>query len=258
MKTQFLTKKLCSAALLAAICCALPLTGMAASAHSHAAKAAPKAAAQAIAQTQDYEALSQLVLWERQAKVRKLQTELADCYWPDATVTTSWTAGPVSDYLKAGAAQKSRAEASAQERILNRSSAPIIHQDGNRAYVELPTDGIHWIKVNGEDAVWTSQMRLIYRCEKRDGVWKISDLTSIFEADKLEPVVPGTDLHINPKDVEGLRPSYRWLAYVRKQAGGQVSNDMTGTDRPDEVNRIYQMDETWLHGGKLDTTQIVK
>lgn len=248
LKKIFAKKTSLFAAALAAACLAMPLMQ---TAEAAAAKPAVTVKQEKIS-AQDSAELSQLVLWERQAKVRKLQAELADCYWPDATVTTSWTAGPVADYLKAGAAQKNRAEASAQERILNRSSAPIVHQSGNRAYVELPTDGIHWIKVNGEDAVWTSHMRLIYRCEKRNGVWKISDLTSIFESDKLEPVVPGTDLHIDPKDVEGLRPSYRWLAYVRKQAGGQVSNDMTGTDRPEEISRIYQMDDAWLHGGKLE------
>lgn len=198
----------------------------------------------------DYEALSQLALWERQAKVRHLQKELEDCYWPDATVTTSWTTGPASAYLKPGAARASRAEASAKETILNRSSAPIVHQHGNRAYVELPTDGIHWIKVNGEDAIWTSHMRLLYRCEKRNGVWKISDLNSIFEMDKLEPVVPSTDLHINPDDVKNLRSSYRWLAYVRQQAGGKVADDMIGTDRPEDVAKIYQQDDEWIRAGK--------
>lgn len=245
-KRMFSNKKKYFAALLAAVCLTLPLAGTTEAAHSK----DTASVQQEVTSTKDYEDLTQLVLWERQSKIRKMQTELENCYWPDATVTTSWTAGPASDYLKAGAAQASRAEASANEVILNRGSAPIVHQLGNRAYVELPTDGIHWIKVNGEDAIWTSYMRLIYRCEKRDGVWKISDLTSIFESDKLEPVVPGTDLHIDPKDVQGLRPSYRWLAYVRQQAGGKVSNDMVGTDRPDEVNRIYQQDEEWLHAGE--------
>ena len=130
----------------------------------------------------DYDELSQLVLWERQARVRHLYDELAQTYWPDATVTTSWISSSVADFAKAGAAQNHRAEASANEVIINRSSAPIIHQHGNRAYVELPTEANHWITVNGEPAIWTSYMRLIYRCEKRDNVWKIADMTSVFES----------------------------------------------------------------------------
>ena len=196
----------------------------------------------------DYEELTHLVLWERQAKVRKLNDELADCYWPDATVTTSWTSGSAVDYLKAGSAQNNRAEASCDEVILNRSGAPIIHQKGNRAYAELPTTGKHWIKVNGVEAIWTSYMRLIYRLEKRDGIWKITDMTSVFEKDTLEPVIAGTDLHINPQDLEGLRPSYQWLAYTRGQAGGNVSHTMLGTDRPEDMAKIYNSAEKWLKG----------
>ena len=196
----------------------------------------------------DYEELTNLVLWERQAKVRKLNDELADCYWSDATVTTSWTSGSAADYLKAGNSQNNRAEASSDEVILNHSSAPIIHQKGNRAYAELPTTGKHWIKVNGVEAIWTSYMRLIYRLEKRDGVWKIADMTSVFEKDTLEPVIAGTDLHINPQDLEGLRPSYKWLAYTRLKASGNVSDNMLGTDRPEDIAEIYNSAEKWLKG----------
>ena len=196
----------------------------------------------------DYDELSNLISWERQARVRHLNQELAECYWPDATVTTSWTSGSVADYLKASNSQKNRAEADADEVILNRSSAPIIHQNKNRAYAELPTEGKHWIKVNGEDAIWTSYMRLIYRLEKRNGIWKIADMTSVFEKDTLEPVIPGTDLHINPQDLEGLRPAYRWMAYTRTKAGGKVDSDMLGTDRPEDIEKVYEFNENWLKG----------
>ena len=194
----------------------------------------------------DYEALSQLALWERQARVRRLQNELAECYWEDATVSTSWNSGSAAAYLQAGSGGH-RAEASDNEVIINRSVAPIVHYNGgNRAYVELPTEANHWIRVNGEEAVWTSNMRLLYRCEKRNDVWKISDMTSVFEMDKLTPVIPGTDLHIDPDDLKGLRRSYKWLSYVRKQAGGTVSDDLLGIDRPAELQRIYDQEEAWI------------
>ena len=194
----------------------------------------------------DHEALCQLALWERQARVRKLQKELADCYWEDATVTTSWSSGSAAAYLSGGNGGQ-RAEASGDEVIINRSVAPIVHYNGgDRAYVELPTESNHWIRVNGEEAVWTSDMRLLYRCEKRNGVWKIADMTSVFEMDKLTPVIPGTDLHIDPEDLKGLRRSYLWLSYVRKRAGGIVSNDLLGIDRPEELQKIYERDEAWI------------
>ena len=194
----------------------------------------------------DYEALSHLALWERQTRVRNMQKEQADCYWEDATVTTSWSSGSAASYLQAGSGTN-RAESSSDEVILNRSVAPLVHYNGgDRAYVELPTESNHWIIVNGEEAIWTSYMRLLYRCEKRNGIWKIADMTSVFEMDKLAPVIPGRDLHIDPEDLNDLRRSYKWMSYVRKQAGGAVSNDLLGTDRPEDLQKIYDFDKAWI------------
>lgn len=201
----------------------------------------------------DYDKVSKLVLWERQARVRHLHDDLVACYWPDATVATSWISGPASKYLSAGNGDKERAEASPEEVITNRSCAPIVHMsaEGTRAYAELPTTSNHWVKLHEYDVVWTSQMRLLYRCEKRDGIWKIADLTSVFEMDKLNPVVPGTDLHINLADLDKFRKSYRWLSYLRTQDGGHVSNDLLGIDRPEDMKKLYDRENHWLATGEL-------
>ncbi|MTV82324.1 hypothetical protein GM612_06615 [Lactobacillus sp. CRM56-3] len=92
-------------------------------------------------------------------------------------------------------------------------------------------------------------MRLIYRVEKRGDTWKISDMTGINEADTLTPAVPGTDLHVDPTDLKGLRASYRFLAYTRIKAGGKIGNDGIGTDRPETVKPIYDKAEAWIQKG---------
>ena len=194
----------------------------------------------------DYDKISQLVIWERQSRVRHVYDEMADCYFSDATVTTSWTAGSIADFRKGG----NRAEASSDEIIIGRVSPPIVHQNKNRAYVELPTITLHWIKVNGEEAVLTSYMRLIYRVEKRGGIWRISDLTSINEDDTLEPAVAGTDLHIDAAELKNFRHSYRFLAYVRTKAGGTVSNDLLGIDHPADIEKIYRDAENWIKAAR--------
>ena len=73
---------------------------------------------------------------------------------------------------------------------------------------------------------------------RRDGVWRISDLTAVYEWDTLHPAVPGTDLRVDPGAVAGLRHSYRWLAYTRSLAGETLSADLPGIDRIDAVNGI--------------------
>lgn len=175
--------------------------------------------------------------WHKQeAVIRGGQLELADCYWDDATVTTSWSSGSAAAHLNRGNSGDHRAEATNDEVLIN------------RAYAELPTESNHWIRGNGEGAVWTSDMRLLYRCEKRNGTWKITNMTSVFEMDKLSSVIHGTDLHINTEDLKGLRRSCRWLPYVRIRAGGSVSNDLRGIDRPEEVQKIHAENEAWLAG----------
>ncbi|WKF85699.1 nuclear transport factor 2 family protein [Lacticaseibacillus pantheris] len=192
----------------------------------------------------DIETISQLVLWERQARGRHLASELADCYWDDATVTTSWSSG----LAKEAFVGQHPVDFDYSMPLVGRMAAPIVHQRGTRAYVELPSTTRHWLMLDGNEAVVESYMRLIYRLERRDGTWKISNLTSINEADTLSPAIPGTDLHVDPADFKGLRISYRFLAYTRIKAGGTINNDEIGTDRPETVQPVYDKAEAWLAG----------
>lgn len=189
----------------------------------------------------DFEEISQLVLKERMYRGRHVK-ELADCYFSDATVRTSWQNGPVSTFLG-----KQPVEVDNSLPIVGRFGTPIVHQNGTRAYVELSSTTNRWQLVNGVEAVLESYMRLIYRAEKRNGEWKIVDLTSIDESDKLEPAISGQDLKIKPEDVANLRRSYRFLAYVRLNAGGEISQDLLGTDRAQDENTLYENSEKWLH-----------
>lgn len=191
----------------------------------------------------DIEAISQLVNWERQTRVRYLDQENLATYWPDATVTTSWQSGPVNTFVGQQPVDFDRSLP-----IVSRLGNPIIHLNltADRAYVELPSTTKHWLKLDGKLAVLESFMRLIYRVEKRDGVWKISNMAAIDEADDLAPAIPGDDLHIDTQRALALRPSYRFLAYTRLAAGGQIGDDGIGTDRPETCQPIYDAAEAWI------------
>lgn len=181
-----------------------------------------------------------LVAKERQCRVSQRPEELAACYYPDAMVTTSWTSGsvPVKEYLTGGKAPVHDPEFP----IVSRISFPVIHRNDRRAYVEVPQTTYRWVRVNGEKAVLTCCMRLIYCVEMRENKWKISDFRSIYESDALEPEIPGAELHLDRAALAGLRHSYRYLAYVDKG----VSPDLPGIDRPEEVKKLYEELEQWL------------
>ena len=206
----------------------------------------------------DYEAVQNLIVSERLYRVSHRDAELAQCYAEDAQIHTSWQQGGLSSFVGQAPAEAQAATALAN---VNRCNPPLIHfskTSPRRALVEYPSTTTRVVMVNGKEAVLTSYMRLIYRVEKRGGDWKIVAMTSVNEYDELSSAIPGQDLKIKSKDVEGLRPSYRWLAYTRKNAGGTVSDDELGTDRPDEVNKFYQQEYQWLNTKNMITTKDIE
>lgn len=191
----------------------------------------------------DVTEIAQLVVRERQSRVRRLVDQLRDCFHPDAKVATSWLQGSAEAFV---AAAEGVGSSASRGTILNRLGPPLVHHSGRRAVVELPSTTTRSISVHGVEAEFTSFMRLVYRAESRDGVWRITDLTAVYEWDTLHPAVPGTDLGVDPGAVAGLRHSYRWLAYTRSLEGETLSPDLPGIDRVDAVNTLYDAAFTWL------------
>ncbi|MGO1970934.1 MAG: hypothetical protein ACTIIZ_08025 [Levilactobacillus brevis] len=189
---------------------------------------------------EDIAEISELVARERLFRARH-NPAIADCYYLDATVATSWQQGPLSTFLNAEST-----EVDPRFAIVGNNSGAVVHLNGRRAYVELPTCTHMRMMVNGTLAQIESYRRLLYRVEKRTTDWKISQMTSINENDDLRPVIAGQDLHINPQDLVGLRPSYQFLAYVRQAAGEEISTELLGTDRPADVDQLYAEAEDWL------------
>ena len=150
----------------------------------------------------DVTEVSQLLLRERQSRVRARSDELLACFHDDATVQTSWMQGSAAAYV-AGAGERSASSGA----IVNRVGPPVVRVSGRRGLVELPSTTTRWIEVHGTEAVLASFMRLLYRVERRDGPWKISAMSAINEGDTLAPAVPGTDLGVNAGGLAGLRPS---------------------------------------------------
>ncbi len=185
--------------------------------------------------------ISQLVVRERQSRVRHLTDQLRACFHPDATVTTSWLKGSAAAFVSGGS---TRSDGSS-EPIINRLGPPLVYESRRRAVVELPSTTIRWTPVNGVEAELASFMRLLYRVEQRDGSWRISDLTAINEGDTLTPAVPGTDLAVDPEAVAGFRHSYRFLAYTRSLDGETVSPDLYGIDQPEGVSALYDEAFAW-------------
>ena len=86
--------------------------------------------------------------------------------------------------------------------------------------------------------------------EKRDGSWGLVLRQPIYEKDRIDPLVPGTPIPLEPELLARFPPGYRHLAYIQAKIGYPVKTDMPGLKGP-EVEALYARGRAWLAGGEL-------
>jgi hypothetical protein len=191
----------------------------------------------------DSEAVTQLVLRERQSRDRGWWDDMAACFAPGAAIDMSWFTGPAAEFIR-----QTRDRSADGVWGRHRLCPPVVRVHGDRAWAELPL-GIEFpAKVRGVAADLVSYCRSQYRTERVGGQWRITRITTVYERDTLTPAVPGTSLDLDPVKLDRYRPSYRCLAWYFDQAGAPLRHDLLGDDQPAAVARHYQAEWTWLGG----------
>jgi hypothetical protein len=111
------------------------------------------------------------------------------CFHPDATVTVSWYSGPASGFIER------TIQLSAARKPEERSKHWIGNQRcalrGSRAVLETDAMVITRDDIKGQMFDYTAHCRFIDQVEKRGGAWKFFKWSTIYDKDRLEPVVPG-------------------------------------------------------------------
>lgn len=189
----------------------------------------------------DSEAVTQLVLRERQSRDQGWWDRWSDCFEHDSVVDLSWFTGSGAEFVRL---TRLRSADGAWGR--HRLSPPAVQVNGDRARAELPLGIEFRISVGGIEADLVSYCRSQYRAQRREGTWRISRITSIYERDQITAAVPGTTLPLDPAAFAALRPSYRCLAWYLGQSGSDVGPDLLGDDAPDAVAHHYQAERAWL------------
>ncbi|HXA79051.1 MAG TPA: nuclear transport factor 2 family protein [Candidatus Acidoferrales bacterium] len=177
--------------------------------------------------------ISQLILRERESRDLGRWERMKECFWPDSLVRVSWFRGNGADFV-CGSTEMARRGVLAKHRL-----APIlVTLSGVRAIASLTAIIDLPVKPKGIDATLSTHSRFLYRTERRNRCWRIVGLDAIYMRDELTPAIPGQAITIDPKDLEGFRPTYRLLSYYLKSRGYRIDSVLAGDDRPDLVEAL--------------------
>lgn len=189
----------------------------------------------------DIEAVTQLILRDRQGRDRLWWEQMRAQFWPDARVHLSWFEGTAYEHVDQSSSMNAGGSVST-----HRLSPPVVHVAGNRAIAELPTIIEAPTSVRGVDALLLSSLRIQYRAERRGGEWRLSMLDTIYERDRLVSLTPGVVIGIDPGELDRYRAPFRLLAWFLQERGYSMLEDLIGEDRPQEVAEFYRREWEWL------------
>jgi len=192
--------------------------------------------------TNSIDDLVQVIAHEREGRDRGWWDQMAGCYHRDSLVRSMWFTGTGRDFADA-----SRGMAARGDHSRHRLSVPAVHEHGKRAVVVMPMAIEFRIELHGVEADLTSYARGIYRLERRDDVFKICELSTVYERDTLTPAVPGDLIPIDRQRLAALPPSYRMLAYYFTFRGYAVDTELPGDDRPETADELLTEAFGWLN-----------
>lgn len=186
----------------------------------------------------DKASVTELVETERFYRDNAMWQEMKKCYATNSTVTVSWFHGTGAEFVDASSKMNSISAHKIYNTLvwLNSNKAVSI----TMATIQLRTS------IDGCPAELNSDVKLLYRTQKMDGVWYIVSLDAIYDKDSLIPVYPNNNIVIPIDEISKLRPSYANLAYVLGKQGLKVSTDLPGMDKPVKVNKLYKEADSWL------------
>ena len=84
--------------------------------------------------------------------------------------------------------------------------------------------------------------------EQRAGRWGMVRRQPIYEKDRIDPVVPGASLRLDPELLGSFPEGYRHLGYLQSRIGYAVKKHGLPGLRGPEVEKLYTEGRAWLAG----------
>lgn len=181
----------------------------------------------------------ELIQYERFCRDNAMWEEMKKIYAENSTVTVSWFHGTGKEFVDASSKTNTYSQHKLYDTLvwINNNKAVSI----TMATIQLRSS------VNGYPMELSSDVRLMCRTQKIDGVWYIISMDAIYEKDSLISVYPNSNITIPAEEMSKFRPSYASLSYFLSKQGLKVNNDLPGIDRPETINKLYQEADDWLN-----------
>ncbi|WFU78205.1 nuclear transport factor 2 family protein [Bradyrhizobium sp. CIAT3101] len=184
------------------------------------------------------ELIENWAIWRDSGDWQRFATVWHDDGWMSAT----WFQGSATEFIRMSQEGWNRGV-----RILHFLGGSNIEVVGARAIAQTKMTISQRACVNESlcDVVCTG--RFFDFLEKRDGRWGMVRRQPIYEKDRIDPIVPGANLHMDLARLAALPEGYRHLAYLQQEVGYDVKLDMPGLVGP-EVEALYERGRQWLYG----------
>ena len=169
--------------------------------------------------------------------------DLTDIFHPDGRIHVSWFMGAYADFVERCRQNHGRTKS---KHLLWPAR---VTMNGSRALSECNVAILVRQTIDGIEVDLTSYARFVDRIEQRDGRWRIAERATIYEQDRLDPVLPSPafDALMQGADTARFPPPYRYMG-DRVEAAGRSLAEPVHYDGRAETEALKARYAAWLTG----------
>jgi hypothetical protein len=173
---------------------------------------------------------------------------LAQCFHPDARVTTSWFDGTAAEFARQSRTMMHGHHPNDTQRHTVSNCRVTIkdHRAVNEYYLIL----YQGRTMDGYEFDFTTWSVTLEFFEKRNGAWRVCKRANIYEKDRMDPHVPGSvpQSYYDQLDLSRYPKAIRYHCYRNERSSGQTPKNLILKGSPEE-EAFRKEAADWLAGG---------
>ena len=160
----------------------------------------------------------------------------------DGRMSASWRQGTADAFIASNKANWDKGLS-----IFHELGAVAIEVRGSRALSQTKMTITQRATLDGVVCDVTAMARHLDRWEKRDGLWGLLLRETIFDRDRLDPVVPGQAVALDGDLLASFPEPYRHLGYLQTKLGFEISRDIPRL-KSEAGEALIAAGRRWLEG----------